>query len=67
MGWKSTKTLSREKAIRLIEERIYDASNDQLGDALESLGYGDETDLPCFGCNFWVTDNDDESDDLIII
>lgn len=65
MGWKSTKQITREEAIKLIEDRLYDANNEQLGDALESLGYGDEPDLKYYGCNFWVFDfieNDDNDD-----
>ena len=67
MGWKSTKELTRDKAIKLIEERLYDANNEQLGNALESLGYGDETGLKYFGCNFSVSEfveTDDNGDDI---
>lgn len=57
MGWKSTKDISREKAIQLLYDRIEDASNDELGLALEAIGYGENTDLPHYGCNFSVEDN----------
>ena len=69
MGWKSTKQLTRVKAIKLIENRLYDATNEELGNALESFGYGDNPELSHYGCNFWVfdnieTDNDDDDDEL---
>ena len=69
MGWKSTKEMRRSKAIDLIENRLDLATNDQLGYALEALGFGDETHLPYYGCNFSVEDdkhfeqNDDDDDD----
>lgn len=62
MGWKGTKHLSREKAIKLIEDRLYDATNEELGDALESLGYGDDPNLKYIGCNFTVTNGDTRED-----
>ena len=43
-----------------------DATNEELGNALESLGYGDEPDLKYYGCNFWVfsiIENDDNDDE----
>lgn len=54
MGWKATKEISREKAIQLIVDRIYNATDDELGDTLESLGFGDDTNLPYYGYNFTV-------------
>lgn len=66
MGWKSTKQITRDKAIKLIENRLCDATNEELGNALESLGYGDEPDLKYYGCNFWVfsiIENDDNDDE----
>lgn len=57
MGWKSTKQLTRTEAIELIEERLYQASNEELSDALEGIGYGDNLDLKYHGCNFTVTDD----------
>jgi len=64
MGWKSTKTLTRAKAISLIEERLENASNDELSCALEGIGYGDNGDLPYYGCNFTVVNNLDARNDL---
>jgi len=67
MGWKSTKEISRIKAIELLSERIYSASDEELSNALESLGFGEESFLPYYGYNFCVTDelieNDEEDDD----
>lgn len=63
MGWKSTKQITRDKAIKLIEDRIYDANNEQIGDALESIGYGNDPDLKYYGCNFMVFDDYDDDDD----
>lgn len=60
MGWKSTKGLSREKALELIMSRVINASDDDLGETLTSLGYGDDTDLPYYGYNFAVGYPDDE-------
>ena len=56
MGWKSTKEISRIKAIELLSERIYSASDEELSNALESLGFGEESFLPYYGYNFCVTD-----------
>lgn len=60
MGWKSTKEISREKSIKLIYDRIEDATNDELGNTLESLGFGDNTELPYYGYNFSVGDDFDD-------
>ena len=80
MGWKATKTISREKAIDLIVERVLTATNEDLGSALERLGFGDNTSLPHYGYNFVVVseghpdlqeenendeDDDEEDDDLL--
>lgn len=62
MGWKGSKQLSREKAIQLIEDRLYEASNEELGDAMESLGYGDNPNLKYIGYNFTVTSNEDNKE-----
>lgn len=56
MGWKSTEIISRGEAISLIASYFYRATNEELAEALESLGFGDNTDLPYFGCNFTVMD-----------
>ena len=62
MGWKSTKTISRRKALKIILEKLEFSSNDELGNALEALGFGDNTELPYFGHNFTVVDNDSDSE-----
>jgi hypothetical protein len=60
MGWKSTKVLTRKKAIELIEHYLYNASNEELSDALEGIGYGDNVNLDYHGCNFIIVDTEDE-------
>jgi len=62
MGWKSTIDITRKTAIDLILSRldrsIYEEMTDEeLGDMVENLGYGDDTDLPYYGYNFNVTDD----------
>lgn len=57
MGWKSTKEIDREEAIELIYERIAEVgglSNEELGEILEGIGYGDDRKLPYYGYNFNV-------------
>lgn len=56
MGWKATKEISREDAITLIINRLYDASADELSLVLESLGFGESSGLPYYGYNFSVKD-----------
>ena len=58
MGWKSTIDLDRQKAIMLINARLLNATNQELGNAMEALGYGENTDLPYYGHNFYITDED---------
>ena len=60
MGWKSTIKIKREKAIKLILDRLEDCTDDELGDALESLGFGDDPKLPYIGYNFWICDDEDD-------
>jgi hypothetical protein len=65
MGWKSTIEITRDEAIRLIFNKLSEAhkmSDNQLADVVESLGYGDDPDLPYFGHNFIVKDNADTED-----
>jgi len=65
MGWKSTVDITRDEAIRLIFNKLSEAhkmSDNQLADLVESLGYGDDMDLPYFGRNFIVTDNANSED-----
>jgi len=57
MGWKSTIDINRSDAQRLILMRTIALShytNEELSQMLESLGYGDETDLAYYGYNFNV-------------
>lgn len=61
MGWKSTIDITREEAIRLIFERlsnVHTLSNDELGDLLESVGYGDTVGIGYYGFNFNVIDKE---------
>ena len=60
MGWKSTEILSRKKAIELIENHLYNASNEELSGALEGIGYGDNLELGHFGRNFTIVDTEEE-------
>lgn len=41
MSTKGTVTISREEAIDLIIARLYEANDNELSQALSSLGYGD--------------------------
>lgn len=54
MGWKSTMTIKKHEAIQLIMSRLLLATDEELADALESLGYGEDYNLPYFGHNFIV-------------
>lgn len=63
MGWKSTITIRREEAIRLIIDRALSASDSQLADALENLGFGDDKDLPYYGRNFMIGTPDESEED----
>lgn len=56
MGWKGTRTLTREEAINLIVTHIQNFSNDELSNGLEGLGFGDNIKLPCYGYNFTIID-----------
>lgn len=60
MGWKSTIDISRKTAIYLIQQRLLTATNTQLANAVEYLGYGDDTDLEYYGHNFNIDDDVDE-------
>jgi hypothetical protein len=40
MSWKSTVKIERDKAIQLIIKAVMEASNRELEDALEGLGFG---------------------------
>ena len=65
MGWKSTVDITRKKAIQLIIDEVYKnrystLSNEQLANTLEAIGFGDNTELPYYGRNFIVRDNESE-------
>ena len=62
MGWKSTIDITRSEAKELILKRmmVLDAlTNEELGDMLMALGYGDDTNLRHFGHNFNVIDDEE--------
>lgn len=63
MGWKSTITITRERVIQLIMSRILTATNDELTETLESLGFGENVDLPYFGHNFSIGNPDENNYD----
>lgn len=64
MGWKSTRTITRERAIELIESRLLTCSDNELSNALESLGFGENMDLPYYGQNFMIgSEEEQDSDD----
>lgn len=55
MGWKSTKTISRSKAMSLItDDVLYNLTDDELSDVLTAIGYGEKTDLKYYGHNFAI-------------
>lgn len=61
MGWKSTVDISRAEAKRLIMQKLVmldDLTNKELVEMVELLGYGDNVDLPYYGHNFFVTDDE---------
>lgn len=61
MGWKSTITISRKEAIALVFKKLSEvhmSSDEELGDLLETLGYGDNTNLPYYGYNFLIGEDD---------
>ena len=63
MGWKSTRTITRQRALELIMSRLLSATDREVADALESLGFGENTDLPYYGNNFMIGDEDDAKED----
>ena len=46
--------ITRQKALELALSRLYMCSDRELCDAIESLGYGENQDLPYFGHNFTI-------------
>ena len=60
MSWKSTITITREEAIRLIISQILplsDKTDEELATMLEECGFGEDSELEYYGYNFIVTDN----------
>lgn len=64
MGWKSTMDITRDEAIRLIVDRAYSCTDGELSEALEALGFGDNTSLPYCGYNFNVVDRLDNEEEV---
>ena len=62
MGWKSTLELTRKEAIELILNNIDTMSNDELSFML-SAGFGENLNLPHYGRNFRVHNNDAKFDE----
>lgn len=63
MGWKSTIEVTREEALNAIINKIIKSSNQELEEALMSLNFGDDINLPWYGYNFIVSNhfkNEDE-------
>lgn len=59
MGWKSTMDITREEAIRLIMNRamfVHTFTDQELVNMVESMGYGDNKELPYYGHNFNIID-----------
>jgi hypothetical protein len=55
MGWKSTIDITRTQALALIMDYALQCGNlsdSELEDLLETLGYGDNPNLPYVGYNF---------------
>lgn len=62
MEWKSRMNIKREEAITLIFRKlstVHTMNDEQLCDLLESLGYGDDSNLPYYGYNFNISDFSD--------
>ena len=72
MGWKSTISITREQATEAIliaqnkkrEDPFAGYSNRELEEMLYELEVGDDRNLPYFGHNFIVHDNQDEIDKI---
>jgi hypothetical protein len=65
MGWKSTKTISRDEAIAAITAemaKVYQKSNSELESIMRDT-FGDDTDKPYYGHNFTVVDEVDENEE----
>lgn len=57
MGWKSTIEVTREEALNAIINKIIKSSNQELEEALMSLNFGDDINLPWYGYNFIVSNH----------
>jgi hypothetical protein len=65
MGWKSTKTISRDEAISAIMadmSSMYKKTNEELEDIMCGI-FGDDVDKPYHGHNFIVEDEVGENED----
>lgn len=61
MGWKSTIDITASTAKMLIMQKLASLdglSNSELEDMVEELGYGDDTNLPYYGHNFNVINDE---------
>jgi|TARA_R110000851_G_scaffold112921_3_gene237297 hypothetical protein len=59
MGWKSTLEITRKEAVSLVHKRLLsldELSDSELESLIEDLGYGDDTNLSHYGCNFSIID-----------
>lgn len=68
MGWKSTVNITREEALSLcfsFLSKLHTKSNEDLGDIVGALGYGEDQSLPYYGHNFWVVDEFENEDEGI--
>jgi hypothetical protein len=62
MGWKSTIDITRTQALALVMNYALQCGNlsdSELEDLLETLGYGDNPQLPYFGHNFNIVKQQD--------
>jgi hypothetical protein len=66
MGWKGTRDITRDEALRLCFstlDTLDQKSNEELGDMLENLGYGDDLRLPYYGYNFNIVERFNQEDE----
>jgi hypothetical protein len=66
MGWKSTLDISRTEAIHAIitaltKKSLSELTNKEIEDLMYKLGIGDSTDLPYYGYNFNITNDEYEN------